>query len=558
MRKIFLLRHGKPEFPGGKKRCIGRTDLPLSKEGRQQAAGWRERKDLAGVTKIYSSPMKRCQESAALFSDGRIPIQTLPDCAEISMGLWENKTFDEIRQEYPEEYRERGEHLAEFVPPGGESFRACQRRAAAAYRKILAESEGDVAIVAHAGWNRALLSFLTGRDLNHLLEIPQEYGEICEIPVPKGLGAVIVAAGLSSRMGAWKPALKIGERSFLEWELDCLLRAGVSRTVIVTGKRGDEIERAYEGPGIECVKNERYAETKMFDSACLGFRRFDSAWKGIFFLPGDSPMFSVYTVKRLWEALEQDGEGETFCPFYRGKPGHPLLLRGRVLPRVLAHDGRMGLRGACEGLGEKQRKISVPDPGILLDADEPREYQELLTYAKSLKAPDEAWCREWMEELCLPEHLRAHLFQTAQTAKRMAEAVNEAGGHLDVELVEAAARLHDVAKGRKAHGSVAASWLRDLGYIQVAELVEGHECLPASWKGAVDERLIVYLADKLVQGDQNCTIDERYQSRLAQFSGDAAAEEAIRTRWQEAKLAEQAYLTVLKNRAEICNNLDTI
>ena len=36
MRTIYLIRHGKPEFPDERKYCIGRTDLPLSEEGRTQ------------------------------------------------------------------------------------------------------------------------------------------------------------------------------------------------------------------------------------------------------------------------------------------------------------------------------------------------------------------------------------------------------------------------------------------------------------------------------------------------------------------------------------------
>ena len=59
MRKIFLLRHGKTLFPDGEKRCIGRTDLPLSEDGKNQALAWKSREELAGVTKIYTSPLRR-------------------------------------------------------------------------------------------------------------------------------------------------------------------------------------------------------------------------------------------------------------------------------------------------------------------------------------------------------------------------------------------------------------------------------------------------------------------------------------------------------------------
>lgn len=556
MRRIFLLRHGTPFFPDGKKRCIGRTDLSLSEEGKRQALAWREQTELAGVTAIYTSPLRRCKESAALFSGGEIPVQVVEDCAEIAMGRWENRTFEEIRREDPRGYEERGRRFADFAPDGGESFRECQVRAAAAYRRILAESRGDVAIIAHAGWNRALISFLTGRDLNLLMEIPQEYGSVYEIRVPKRLGAVIVAAGLSLRMETFKPVLKISGKTFLERELDFLLRAGVSRTVIVTGRQAEELEQALAGPGVECVRNERYAETKMFDSACLGLRKFDASWDGIFFLPGDSPVFSVYTLKRLEGERRTDAEGDVFCPVYQGRPGHPLLLRGRVLPEILSHDGRMGLRGACEKLGGRKRQVAVPDPGILLDADVPEQYRDMLAYARSLQIPSRKWCEEWMDYLELPSGLKAHLEKTAQTAREMAEAVNAAGGRLDVELTERAALLHDIAKGHENHGALAAAWLRDLGCNPVAELVESHGFLPKGWKGQVDEKLIVFLADKLVRGDRPCTLEERYQSRLSEFAGNAAAEAAVRRRWEEARRAQEAYEYAAGRRKTRCDNLD--
>ena len=49
MRRIYLVRHGMPEFPGGEKCCIGRTDLPLSEEGRGQMRALKERFGTMGM-----------------------------------------------------------------------------------------------------------------------------------------------------------------------------------------------------------------------------------------------------------------------------------------------------------------------------------------------------------------------------------------------------------------------------------------------------------------------------------------------------------------------------
>ena len=66
MRTIYLIRHGKPEFPDEQKYCIGRTDLPLSEEGRTQIRALGETFAGRRIEKIYTSPLKRCRESAAI------------------------------------------------------------------------------------------------------------------------------------------------------------------------------------------------------------------------------------------------------------------------------------------------------------------------------------------------------------------------------------------------------------------------------------------------------------------------------------------------------------
>ena len=89
MRTIYLIRHGKPEFPDERKYCIGRTDLPLSEEGRTQIRALGRHLRDAELKKIYTSPLKRCRESAAILQeviDRSIPIEVVDGLAEIDMG----------------------------------------------------------------------------------------------------------------------------------------------------------------------------------------------------------------------------------------------------------------------------------------------------------------------------------------------------------------------------------------------------------------------------------------------------------------------------------------
>ena len=132
MRTIYLIRHGKPEFPDERKYCIGRTDLPLSEEGRTQIRALGETFAGRRIEKIYTSPLKRCRESAAILQeviDRSIPIEVVDGLAEIDMGEWDGHSFDEIREQFPAEYVARGADMYDFRPPQGESFADCAGRA---------------------------------------------------------------------------------------------------------------------------------------------------------------------------------------------------------------------------------------------------------------------------------------------------------------------------------------------------------------------------------------------------------------------------------------------
>lgn len=125
MRKIYLIRHGKPDFPAGSSMCLGRTELPLGAVGRMQAALLGA--ELSGeVEAVYSSPLSRAVQTAQAL---RRPITVIDGLAEQDAGEWDGLTFDEIRVRYPELYARRA--VERYLPmpgaePGRRSARALQ------------------------------------------------------------------------------------------------------------------------------------------------------------------------------------------------------------------------------------------------------------------------------------------------------------------------------------------------------------------------------------------------------------------------------------------------
>ena len=178
-RIIYLVRHGELFQQEGGHRCIGRTDLPLSERGQRQAAKTAQWLKSQPVQRIYSSPLIRCVQTAEIIrkahdscgSDGnsiieseRLQIRIREKLQELDAGAWENLTFTEIRERFPEGYEARGRCVGAYAPPGGESFMSSGERFGKCLAEIRKETDENILVVAHAGVMRGYLSTLLNVD----------------------------------------------------------------------------------------------------------------------------------------------------------------------------------------------------------------------------------------------------------------------------------------------------------------------------------------------------------------------------------------------------------
>lgn len=166
---MYLMRHGQPEFPGGIRRCIGRTEYPLSAAGRMQAEDLSEYFRERPVEYVYTSPLRRCRESARILSGGRYPVAARSGLAELDMGEWENVPLGQLHKELESE------------PVQGEGRVSGLKRFQSAVEQLLEKSKGDIAIVAHAGINCCFLASVQGTPLERSRGLPQPYGGISRI-----------------------------------------------------------------------------------------------------------------------------------------------------------------------------------------------------------------------------------------------------------------------------------------------------------------------------------------------------------------------------------------
>ena len=156
MKKVYLIRHGLPDFPDGKGMCIGTTDIPMGEKGFAQAV--QMAKNLPPVTAVFSSPLTRAVQTAQAIG---MPITILDGLREMHAGEWDGLTFDEIRARYPALYAARFHDLT-IPPPDAEDHRKALARFKGAMEEAAALSSGDFAVVAHGGIIAQFLQEIAG------------------------------------------------------------------------------------------------------------------------------------------------------------------------------------------------------------------------------------------------------------------------------------------------------------------------------------------------------------------------------------------------------------
>lgn len=176
MKRVYLIRHGLPDFPNGIRMCLGRTDLPLSPAGLVQAEHAAQALQNVPITAVFSSPLQRAIQTARPLGQ---PIQILEGLRELDAGIWDGLTFEEIKKQDPELFAKR-RHNPALPLPGGETSEAGLNRFQEAMTIADARSSGDFAVVTHGA---VMALFLKSLGLSWY---KPDYAEIITLHVQNG------------------------------------------------------------------------------------------------------------------------------------------------------------------------------------------------------------------------------------------------------------------------------------------------------------------------------------------------------------------------------------
>lgn len=187
------------------------------------------------------------------------------------------------------------------------------------------------------------------------------------------IAAIVLAAGLSQRMGKFKPLLPFGNQTVIEYTINYLRAGGVHSIVVVAGHREDEIRNLLKNQEVIFVVNPR-PESAMGDSIKLGVQTAPESTAAFLIAPVDHPAVPSDVVLKLIENWRAGNS--LIIPTWNNRGGHPVLVDSSFRDALLAL-GAGGLRPFFNAHEREVLRLPVSTPYVVRDMDTWDDYVRL-------------------------------------------------------------------------------------------------------------------------------------------------------------------------------------
>lgn len=192
------------------------------------------------------------------------------------------------------------------------------------------------------------------------------------------IAGIILAAGLSRRMGTVKSLLPFGESLLLDRVVENARQSELESLIVVLGHDAENIFKKIDFKDSRVIINPDY---RMGHSSSLraGLDAVSADIDGALFLLGDQPFVGSKTIDRLIRAFQKQ-PSSLIIPTCQGKRGNPVLAHRRVFKMIQGITGDTGPRVLFSKLKEEIQEVEVFDPGIHLDVDTVEDYRRLTSF----------------------------------------------------------------------------------------------------------------------------------------------------------------------------------
>ncbi len=192
---------------------------------------------------------------------------------------------------------------------------------------------------------------------------------------------LLLAAGLSSRMGKLKALLPWKGMPLIQYQIEQMKEADIDEIIVVLGYQAEHLQKIISACGTQIVINKHYEYGKS-SSIRKGISSLQKEVDGIFISAVDQPVPSA--ILKTMKAHLEKNEAAVVVPTYETKRGHPILLHASTKNDLLViNEETLGLRSIIRKYKKQITYLEVNHPSILLNFNKQEDYDKNIREASN-------------------------------------------------------------------------------------------------------------------------------------------------------------------------------
>jgi molybdenum cofactor cytidylyltransferase len=194
------------------------------------------------------------------------------------------------------------------------------------------------------------------------------------------LSAIVLAAGMSTRMGQNKLLLDFKDKPLIAHAVDTLLASEIDEVIVVLGNEADKVREKLRGKPVRLVENPDFREG-LSSSVRTGVNAVSRQADGIMVYLGDQPLLEPADVNRILRAFTHAKEvsKSIIVPFFNGQRGNPVLLDSSYREAILGVIGDVGCKGVIKRYPDQVFVVEMESDHVVRDVDTNEEYEGVLS-----------------------------------------------------------------------------------------------------------------------------------------------------------------------------------
>jgi len=184
----------------------------------------------------------------------------------------------------------------------------------------------------------------------------------------RAIAAIVLAAGLSSRMGRNKLLVNVGGKPLVRRVVETALASGAGRVIVVTGNDAENVMASLSNLPIVFAHNPHF-HAGLSTSLKAGVKALPEDVDGALILLGDMPAVTPTLINTLIGKFEPDEDRAICVPTYNGKQGNPVLWSRHFFPDILALEGDVGAKHLIAENDDVVCQVATSDEAPLVDID---------------------------------------------------------------------------------------------------------------------------------------------------------------------------------------------